>query len=797
MDSMNKNTAVKDQVGAFREEMEKIKFDSPEANEAYSFMLQDLHKLVKETDRFYTETDLGSSKVPGRKYQKYIISDINPNAFYPRMDEDSFDQFTRLYQNSFDSMKACREVLSGLPGTEENKEAAILLIDNVQKYLGEDLVLLSSAKEKKLSTLPEIIEQARAQIVNIEGQELSMVGANMSSRRKITVPGKKDGDSVSGFFTESVSSDQETEMNELYERTVRNNPKMKKLIDTIDKIDKEQKGFDMIWENLERTSGTFNTSVNQGGVSPDGDYYTPEHIFDRHLSDYLSEDEKNEFFKKDALMYLFADYLKERAKISNKYSVFEDAGIANNNSLDERNSAMSFVADLLGMDGLIARAEPMILQDKGKKISGTFMHYANGTDASECKIGDPLLRPGAEIDYNSDHLKKQVADLQVLDYICGNTDRHGANMFYQIDDSDPKHPRITGIQGIDNDNSFGTVRGKSGRLPDIEEMMVIREDTARVITGLNEDMLKTTLRNFKLSNEEVQAAWDRTKQLQDAIKDGREFYKNQAPDVLDSNHLRIVKDTELQKFQMNELAKSDDSYFTTVTLAQECAATKYFEKESEKVDKEYREVSVQVYNQKAGINDLSQTLKNNSTFMGSRQYERVMDAVNQLGNLHDGIYQEDFHAGAREVKAAYRQTIKTAEEYLQYKQDELDEKLKGKSESQKQKITEKFLDPNSKNGKRIAAVSMLVSEIKKYEEQLDKMETLKEKSRELAGMKQAKLDVKMSEIEKLMPKQKGERVRMTQEELFGRPRSRSMEVKKAPEEAKNLERRSMNPRSMG
>ena len=54
---MSGDTAAKQQLGAFREQMAKVGFDSGEARESYSAMLQDLDALVKETDRFYTKTN--------------------------------------------------------------------------------------------------------------------------------------------------------------------------------------------------------------------------------------------------------------------------------------------------------------------------------------------------------------------------------------------------------------------------------------------------------------------------------------------------------------------------------------------------------------------------------------------------------------------------------------------------------------------------------------------------------------------------------------------------------------------
>ena len=159
---MNGNTAVKDQLGAFREEMAKVGFTSGESAKSYSAMLQDLDALVKETDRFYTKT----------------------NGEYPNMDEDSFDRFTRLYKNAFDSMTECSEVISSQEGEKEKQDWAIQLMGAVQHFLGEDLVLLSSAKEKGLSTLPEIIEQARAKVVDVTGQKISTVGARLKMRSR-------------------------------------------------------------------------------------------------------------------------------------------------------------------------------------------------------------------------------------------------------------------------------------------------------------------------------------------------------------------------------------------------------------------------------------------------------------------------------------------------------------------------------------------------------------------------------------------------------------------------------------
>ena len=83
------------------------------------------------------------------------------------------------------------------------------------------------------------------------------------------------------------------------------------------------------------------------------------------------------------------------------------------------------------------------------------------------------------------------------------------------------------------------------------------------------------------------------------------------------------------------------------------------------------------------------------------------------------------------------------------------------------------------------------------------MEDLKEKNDHLKAIMDGKSD-KMEEIKKRMSKEsvsqkKAKRVRTTFDDLKSaeRPKSEKMAVKKAPEIEKNLERRSLNPRSMG
>ncbi|MCR4708155.1 MAG: hypothetical protein K5746_09465 [Clostridiales bacterium] len=135
-----------------------------------------------------------------------------------------------------------------------------------------------------------------------------------------------------------------------------------------------------------------------------------------------------------------------------------NAMIAAGGRIDTRNAAMSSVAGLLGVSHVIARSTPMqIIDAKGNKVNGTFMMEAKGMDPDD-------LPPEAEkvsldcANKTDGKAFKDAADLQVLDYICGNVDRHPANFFLKFD----KKGKLSGIQGIDNGCSFGTLVPKFG-----------------------------------------------------------------------------------------------------------------------------------------------------------------------------------------------------------------------------------------------------------------------------------------------------------------------------------------------
>jgi hypothetical protein len=233
-----------------------------------------------------------------------------------------------------------------------------------------------------------------------------------------------------------------------------------------------------------------------------------------------------------------------------------NAMIAAGGRIDTRNAAMSSVAGLLGVSHVIARSTPMqIIDAKGNKVNGTFMMEAKGMDPDD-------LPPEAEkvsldcANKTDGKAFKDAADLQVLDYICGNVDRHPANFFLKFD----KKGKLSGIQGIGNDCSFGTLVPKFGegfnRLVAAVDWKVMSESMYNKIRDLTPAQLKFSLRGYGLSEEEMEAACARLKH----VKTMAEKYAVKGSDKPKKNRLLIVPDDKFKDLKLENLTAYKELY---------------------------------------------------------------------------------------------------------------------------------------------------------------------------------------------------------------------------------------------
>ncbi len=238
----------------------------------------------------------------------------------------------------------------------------------------------------------------------------------------------------------------------------------------------------------------------------------------------------------------------------NKFNVLKDTGIPVGRDLTRRNVAMSLVAQRLGRVDMLVRAWPTSLMDtaSGQKTKGVFMEKARGLDLNNQNAEPLFSTPG--IVWDTPEAKIQLASMQVIDWICGNTDRHKANMFYDLQKGEDGVVRLMGVQGIDNDNSFGVKsvkeleEGYGGEsaghiLPTPETMGVIRKDDAMEVMSLERKDLNLLLFNL-LEPDEIEAAWERVEHLQKAIMKGKGQRWKDSSEVK-RGIVRILEDEEI------------------------------------------------------------------------------------------------------------------------------------------------------------------------------------------------------------------------------------------------------------
>lgn len=224
------------------------------------------------------------------------------------------------------------------------------------------------------------------------------------------------------------------------------------------------------------------------------------------------------------------DYHKEISKANNmKETAMETAGIEADSEMSKRNVATSRMAHMLRMGQNVAFSENVTVIDNGVKMEGSFMATATGYD-SRSEAGMEFMAD-KEFDFTAPSLQRDVNRMQVFDMLCGQIDRHGGNFFYQVAPN-PVNGKyaIIGLQGIDNDMSFGNINLNrwKGQMTPVRELNAIDEDLLQSLRELTPEQIEYTMGDL-LNNQEVDAIIER---------------RNQILEHVDAEKARIVKSDE-------------------------------------------------------------------------------------------------------------------------------------------------------------------------------------------------------------------------------------------------------------
>ena len=471
------------------------------------------------------------------------------------MDEETFAPFYGKYKNTAKKLSAyLSETAESTDPKEKNLRDICIAF---RKHFAADMEIMreySTELTKEQKSLPTLFESSRVQTITLNNKNVDVRGGAMSSRIAMKVT-KKNGEERDGFFTRSVRFEPLKGVQDALDRTAErtNKPVAIAMLKNFTRIYREycrQKNISEAEgiENLNKIMNAVGTNFNgRPVVSPTkfcGIYSQMiEKIGIAKAAEITGLPKKDVPTDMDLMFNSSVEKTMsvELGKAWNSMLNLGVAGITPNSRLDTRNVAMSNVAHLLGMENLVCGARMLKLESgNGTVTEGIFMEKARGVDPNN--PGEHMdLVTGDFLKYGDCRCLKQLADLQVLDYICGNIDRHGGNIFFEFD---PETYALIGIQGIDNDLSFGTLKPKTecvGHLMTPPYMGAISKETAETILALSPDVFAYTLHGI-LDQEEVDAAKFRLENMQNAILASREKleeYKQQHPGELDRNGISI------------------------------------------------------------------------------------------------------------------------------------------------------------------------------------------------------------------------------------------------------------------
>ena len=425
-------------------------------------------------------------------------------------------EFETLQSHYRATKKACSDYLSAditLTTFEKDRKG---IIESISRLLDKDMAVLDKCDAKEPGSLSEIIGRSRSHTVHLKEKDVQTVGAALSSRIPLKTPsGKK------GFFTPTSIYN----IDDKWAAQVESH--MAQFKDELDK-------YPQIKTALEKIKTDPNIMDEFCTFTPHDKYeayigYTKRPIVrmkmanvGRMLGLAPTAEAAEKIMDNDVMGVKKAviNIVNSMAHLANQYSIMRLSGINKGSNISHRNCAMSDVADLFGCSDLVAKSVPMKIKIDGREVEGVFMETVEGSDVNNIKEDDIILKANRD-SFNSPRAMMQLTELQVLDYICGNTDRHGGNIIYKFGKDKQGQVVLKGIQGIDNDCSFGRICPKPGvdvmKLVNPEKMQYITPRMMNKLQTITPEALEMQLAHYNFSKSEKAALKQRLQNVKDAI----------------------------------------------------------------------------------------------------------------------------------------------------------------------------------------------------------------------------------------------------------------------------------------
>ena len=466
------------------------------------------------------------------------------------------------------AITAADSYISSADADEETKTAAAF----INKIMLRDSNALTKYDAAEKKSFHDILDGARSVTIDLSGKETESWGGAQSQRIPMAITGR-NGKLTEGVFTPVRTAGVES-----------------RFADTVAKVAAKYPDCAPVFTNLlDNFRKNISSRANYQPKNNDNDIFVIlsycedkqiRRLTPRKTSELIAVCENLRNPRLLTTQYKdIVPAVEMFCEEAEKYFVGEminrfELGMKDGDRVDQRNAAMSTVASLLGRRDLICGACPMTIKKDGKEIKGTFMEMAQGVDPDHPTNKAMGYRMSQD---NMPGALKSIGDLQVIDYICGNLDRHAMNYFYQFEENGGKL-HLKSIVGIDNDSSFGAVDNlydkNANRLTGIHNMRGISESMAKKLEGTTSEMLRFALRTYDLPEKSLDAACQRLEHIKQAIKEGRDYYNSpegKAKLAADNTYfkketLRVLSDEDFNKLNIANLAgrRKDWNLYATV-----------------------------------------------------------------------------------------------------------------------------------------------------------------------------------------------------------------------------------------
>ena len=431
------------------------------------------------------------------------------------------------------------------------------MVGKLQGMMANDLDAISAYDPKKAAkSMPEVLEDARSISIDADKRHLKKLGLSMSSRLAVIVVNAK-GEKRLGVFTAANKLDFAGRFRNAIENaadTTRNQNEQETLRSILPKYKEYMMAQDASLKN--KDDGYFADRFVREACGETAENHAGNEVEPAKLEALLGKIG----ITADDLNYTFDELVSQIEPLNDgvDHANLALAGMKDGCRVDVNNSGMSVVAGMLGKSKIVANAVPMKLRDeKGNVIEGTFMDYSKGLDLNTTDMNVFKALSSTPFNGSGGGFLRQLSDIQVMDYICGNVDRHFGNLMYKVNEKG----KIIGVEAIDNDMSFGCFSGAEERrkeLPGLANMNCITKSTKDKIMSLKPEMLKFSLRGRGLTEEQINFAGKRLKDIQQAIIKGEKHYEGRPPAFkdkppFDKGFLRVIPDEHFSKLSIDKM----------------------------------------------------------------------------------------------------------------------------------------------------------------------------------------------------------------------------------------------------